>query len=93
MSHSAASHTTFYHRYQIVWVTKHRYKVLRGDGSTIEADANKDRKDAPQEIEKLWSREEQVQRLVADYLAKLANTDRLAPSGPKKRSPKIPVRD
>nr|WP_254656308.1 transposase [Jannaschia sp. CCS1] len=26
------------------------------DGSTIEADANRDRKDAPHEIEKLWSR-------------------------------------
>jgi len=26
------------------------------DGSTIEADANRDRKDAPRETEKLWSR-------------------------------------
>ncbi|WP_299211283.1 hypothetical protein [uncultured Tateyamaria sp.] len=30
------------------------------DGSTIEADSNKERKGAPQEIEKLWSNKEQV---------------------------------
>lgn len=58
------------------------------DGSTIEADANKDRKDAPQAIEKLWSRKEQVQRPVAEYLAKLADTDQNVPPGPKKKPPK-----
>jgi len=45
------------------------------DGSTIEADANRDRKDAPQEVEKIWSKKEQVQRPVAEFLAKLAEDD------------------
>ena len=30
MSYSTASHTTFYHRYHVVWATKYRYKVLQG---------------------------------------------------------------
>ena len=30
MSYSTASHSTFYHRYQVVWATKYRYKVLQG---------------------------------------------------------------
>ena len=25
------SHTVFYHRYHIVWITKYRYKILTGD--------------------------------------------------------------
>ena len=45
------------------------------DGSTIEADANRDRKGAPHEVEKIWSRKEQVQRPVAEFLAKLAEDD------------------
>jgi len=28
--YSKGSHTKFYHRYHVVWVTKYRYKVLRG---------------------------------------------------------------
>jgi transposase len=40
------------------------------DGSTIEADANKERNDTPREIEKHWSRKEHVQRPVSEYLAK-----------------------
>lgn len=32
----------------------------------LQADANRDRKDAPRETEKLWSRREQVQRPVAE---------------------------
>ena len=58
------------------------------DGSTIEADANRDRKDAPHEIERLWSRKEQVQRPVAAYLEKLAKMDESAAPGPKKKPPK-----
>ena len=27
---SSAAHTRFYHRFQVVWVTKYRDKVLRG---------------------------------------------------------------
>ncbi|MEQ9283851.1 MAG: IS200/IS605 family transposase, partial [Marinovum algicola] len=27
MSYSTASHTTFYHRYHVVWATKYRFKV------------------------------------------------------------------
>ena len=31
MSYCTGSHTKFYHRYHVVWVTKYRYKVLKGD--------------------------------------------------------------
>ena len=31
MSYSTAGHTTFYHRYHVVWATKYRYKVMQGD--------------------------------------------------------------
>ena len=31
MSYRTASHTLFHHRYHIVWITKYRYKVLKGD--------------------------------------------------------------
>lgn len=58
------------------------------DGSTIEADANRERKAAPQEVEKIWSRKEQVQRPVADYLATLAQTDAPEEPAPKKKPPK-----
>ncbi|MDE1132026.1 MAG: IS200/IS605 family transposase [Ascidiaceihabitans sp.] len=30
MSYCTASHTTFYHRYQVVWATKYRHRVLQG---------------------------------------------------------------
>ena len=30
MRYSSAAHTRFYHRYQVVWVTKYRFKVLEG---------------------------------------------------------------
>ena len=29
-AYSNGSHTVFYHRYHIVWITKYRYKVLQG---------------------------------------------------------------
>ena len=58
------------------------------DGSTIEADANRDRKGAPQEVEKIWSRKEQVRRPVAEFLAKLAEDDLPAQPGPKQKPPK-----
>lgn len=31
MSYRTSSHTLFHHRYHIVWITKNRYKVLRGE--------------------------------------------------------------
>ena len=31
MTYCTGSHTKFYHRYHIVWVTKYRYKVLQGE--------------------------------------------------------------
>ena len=32
MTHySKTSHTVFYHRFHIVWITKYRYRVLQGD--------------------------------------------------------------
>lgn len=58
------------------------------DGSTIEADANRERKDAPDAVQKIWSQKDQVQRPVADYLTKLADADQAAQSGPKKKPPK-----
>ena len=30
MTYSTGSHTRFYHRFHVVWVTKYRYKVLEG---------------------------------------------------------------
>ena len=30
MSYDKASHTIFHHRYHIVWITKYRFKVLKG---------------------------------------------------------------
>ena len=30
MSYTKSNHTTYYHRYHIVWITKYRYKVLSG---------------------------------------------------------------
>jgi len=29
--YSTSSHTVFYHRYHVVWITKYRFKVLTGD--------------------------------------------------------------
>ena len=58
------------------------------DGSTIEADACKDRKGSTHEVKKLWSRKEQVQRPVAEYLAKLADTDQESKGSAKKKPPK-----
>ena len=31
MSYRTSSHTLFHHRYHIVWITKYRFKVLRGE--------------------------------------------------------------
>ena len=31
MGYSKGCHTTFHHRYHIVWAPKYRYKVLIGD--------------------------------------------------------------
>jgi len=31
MSYRTSSHVLFHHRYHIVWITKYRFKVLRGD--------------------------------------------------------------
>ena len=30
MRYDTGKHTVFYHRFHIVWITKYRYKVLRG---------------------------------------------------------------
>ena len=30
MSYDKSSHTVFHHRYHVVWITKYRFKVLRG---------------------------------------------------------------
>ena len=46
--------------------------VAAVDGSTIETDANKARKGMRQQVGQVWSRREQVQRPVAEYLAQLA---------------------
>ena len=31
MAYDRGSHTVFHHRYHIVWITKYRYRVLRGE--------------------------------------------------------------
>ncbi len=31
MQYDKGKHTTFYHRYHLVWITKYRFKVLHGD--------------------------------------------------------------
>ena len=31
MAYHTGSHTKFYHRFHVVWVTKYRYDVLRGE--------------------------------------------------------------
>ena len=31
MRYSSGAHTRFYHRFHVVWVTKYRYKVLKGE--------------------------------------------------------------
>lgn len=31
MTYSKGSHTTFYHRYHVVWATKYRYRVMQGE--------------------------------------------------------------
>ena len=31
MRYDTGKHTVFYHRYHIVWITKYRYRVLRGE--------------------------------------------------------------
>ncbi len=31
MDYNKSSHTVFYHRFHIVWITKYRYKVLQGN--------------------------------------------------------------
>ena len=31
MPYETGSHTIFHHRYHLVWITKYRYKVLRGN--------------------------------------------------------------
>jgi putative transposase len=31
MQYEKGKHCTFYHRYHLVWITKYRYKVLKGD--------------------------------------------------------------
>ena len=59
------------------------------DGSTLEADANRDRKHGSDVIGQIWSQKEQVQRPVAEYLTKLAEHDaRPAEPGPKHKPPK-----
>ena len=31
MTYCTGSHTKFYHRFHVVWITKYRYKVLHGE--------------------------------------------------------------
>jgi putative transposase len=31
MIYSTGTHTKFYHRFHVVWTTKYRYKVMRGE--------------------------------------------------------------
>lgn len=59
------------------------------DGSTIAADANRDRRAPPDAIQDIWDRKDTVSRPVQAYLDQLAEEDAAAPApGPKHKPPK-----
>ncbi|MEM7671335.1 MAG: IS1182 family transposase [Pseudomonadota bacterium] len=58
------------------------------DGSTIEADANRDRRGPPAEMAERWAAEETHARAVAAYLEDLATAADPAPDEPRRKAPK-----
>ena len=57
------------------------------DGSTVEADANRAKRDSPDKIEEAWSRKERIARPVQDYLADLDAACATQPNSSGKRLP------
>jgi len=58
------------------------------DGSTIFADANRDRRGTPEEVEKYWSVQDEVSRPVRAYLDQLAEEAATPQEGPDRKPPK-----
>lgn len=58
------------------------------DGSTIGADANRERKDQPEAMQKIWAAKDEVTRPVRDYLDQLAADAGEVHEGPQHKAPK-----
>jgi transposase len=58
------------------------------DGSTIAADANRERKDEPEAMQRTWAAKEDIARPVRDYLDQLAAEAGEVPEGPRNKAPK-----
>ncbi len=58
------------------------------DGSTIAADASRERKDQPEAMQKTWAAKEEIARPVRDYLDQLAAEAGEVPEGPQHKAPK-----
>ncbi|MEM9761961.1 MAG: transposase, partial [Pseudomonadota bacterium] len=58
------------------------------DGSTVEADANRDRRGAPEEVRAVWDEKEQVSRPVREYLTQLEAEADAPREGPRHKPPK-----
>ena len=58
------------------------------DGSTVFADANRDRRGTPEEVEKYWSVQDDVSRPVRAYLDQLAEDAATPQEGPDRKAPK-----
>lgn len=58
------------------------------DGSTIAADANRERKDQPEAMQKAWAAKEEIARPVRDYLDQLAADAEEVHEGPQHKAPK-----
>jgi transposase len=58
------------------------------DGSTIAADASRERKDQPEAMQKTWAAKEDIARPVRDYLDQLAADAAEVHEGPQHKAPK-----
>jgi transposase len=58
------------------------------DGSTVEADANRDRRRTPTEMSEFWATEDNHSRAVAAYLEALGDDPDPAPDEPRHKAPK-----
>ena len=58
------------------------------DGSTIAADASRERKDQPEVMQKIWAAKEEIARPVRDYLDQLGAEAREVHEGPQHKPPK-----
>lgn len=58
------------------------------DGSTIAADASRERKDQPEAMQKIWAAQEEIARPVREYLDQLAADAGEVSEGPQHKAPK-----